>query len=105
VAEVAVRAGRGVRPGLVRGGVAGAWVDGWRRRDVLLGAHLGRAVVVATVPVAALLGVLSLAQLYAVVLVNGVLTVFFETPYHSYLPSLVPDRALAEGNGKLAVSD
>lgn len=104
-AEVAVLTGLGMTPWLVLGGVAGAWVDRWRRRSVLVVAHLGRAVVVATVPVAALLDVLSLAQLYAVVLVNGVLTVFFETAYHSYLPSLVPDRALAEGNGKLAVSD
>ena len=104
-AQAAILTGLGMTPWLVLGGVAGAWVDRWRRRPILLITHLGRAVVIATVPVAAVLGVLGLGQLYAVVVVNGVLTVFFETAYHSYLPSLVPTHNLAEGNGKLAVTD
>ena len=103
--QVAVLTGLGMTPWLVLGGLAGAWVDRWRRRPTLLITHLGRAVVVATVPVAALSGVLGLAQLYMVVLVNGTLTVFFETACHSYLPSLIPRGTLAEANGKLAVTD
>src|SRR5690349_22174213 len=38
---------------------AGAWVDRWRRRPVLVAADVGRAAVLLTIPVAALLDVLT----------------------------------------------
>ena len=40
-------------PGLIVGLVAGAWVDRLRRRPVLVWADLGRAVLLATIPIAA----------------------------------------------------
>ena len=48
-----------------------------------------------------MLGVLSLAQVYAVVLAVGCLTVFFDVSYQSYLPFLVGRDDLVEGNAKL----
>ena len=86
---------------LVIGLPAGAWVDRVRRRGLMIAADLGRAVVLGSVPLAAVLGVLSLAQVYAVVLVVGCLTVFFDVSYQSYLPFLVGREHLAEGNAKL----
>jgi MFS family permease len=80
---------------------AGAWVDRMRRRNVLIGGDLGRAVVLGSVPVAWWLGGLSMPQLYAVGLLNGVLTVFFDVAYQSYLPHLVGRANLVEGNAKL----
>ncbi len=81
---------------------AGAWVDRMRRRNVLIAGDLGRAVALCSVPLAWWAGVLAMPQLYAVALVTGVLTVFFDVAYQSYLPHLVGRDHLVEGNAKLA---
>lgn len=86
---------------LVIGLPAGAWVDRMRRRNVLIVGDLGRAVMLASLPVAAYYDVLTIGQLYLVALVNGVFTVFFDVSYQSYLPSLVGREHLVEGNAKL----
>ncbi|GAA0734368.1 MFS transporter [Dactylosporangium roseum] len=88
---------------LLIGLAAGAWVDRLRRRDVLIVGDLGRAVVLGSVPVAWLAGVLTMPQLYVVGLVAGVLTVFFDVAYQSYLPFLVSKEHLVDGNAKLEV--
>ncbi|HEX6500674.1 MAG TPA: MFS transporter [Micromonosporaceae bacterium] len=80
---------------------AGAWVDRMRRRNVLLAGDIGRALVLGSVPLAWWAGVLTMPQLYAVALLSGVLTVFFEVAYQSYLPHLVGREHLVEGNAKL----
>jgi MFS family permease len=89
---------------LVIGLPAGAWVDRWRRRRVLVTADLVRAVTLATLPVAYLLDVLTLGQLFVVAAVTGTATVFFDVAYQSYLPTLVDRDQLVEGNGKLEAS-
>jgi MFS family permease len=83
---------------------AGVWVDRLRRRPVLIAGDLGRALALASVPAAHFLGVLSMAQLYVVAFVTGVLTVFFDVAYQSYLPRLVRQEQLVEGNAKLEIS-
>jgi MFS family permease len=83
---------------------AGVWVDRLHRRSVMIAADIGRAVVLASVPVAWALHVLTLVQLYVVAGIVGVLTVFFDVAYQSYLPSLIERRHLVEGNAKLEVS-
>ena len=80
---------------------AGAWVDRLRRRPVMIAADAVRAVALASIPVAYGLGVLTLAQLYAVTFVAGVATVFFDVAYMSYLPGLVGLDNLVDANGKL----
>jgi MFS family permease len=89
---------------LVIGLPAGAWVDRWRRKRVLVNADLVRALALATLPAAWLFDLLTLAQLYLVALVVGASTVFFDVGYQSYLPSLVPPSRIAEGNAKLQAS-
>ncbi len=83
---------------------AGAWVDRLRRRPILIAGDLGRAAMLATVPAAYVLGVLTIAQLYVVGFVVGTLTVLFDVAYQSYLPSLVERDQLVDGNGKLEAS-
>ncbi len=80
---------------------AGAWVDRMRRRNVMVVADLVRAVALGTIPAAAVFGMLSLNQLYGVVLLTGCMTVFFDVSYQSYLPFLVGRDRLVEGNAKL----
>ncbi|MFG3256883.1 MFS transporter [Streptomyces sp. NPDC048172] len=80
---------------------AGAWVDRARKLPVLLRADLVRAVAMGSVPVAAVCDALTMAQLYAVALVTGFGTVFFDVAYQSYLPWLLPRSRLVAGNGAL----
>jgi MFS family permease len=90
---------------LVVGLPAGAWVDRMRYRWVLIVNDVTRAVALASIPLAQLLDALTIGQLYAVALVTGVSTVFFDVAYQSYLPQLVDRTALVEGNAKLAASE
>jgi MFS family permease len=83
----------------------GVWVDRVRRRPLLIATDLGRAFILGTVPLAALFGVLRIEQLYAVAALTGIFTVIFNVANQSFLPSLIPQTALVEGNSKLGVSD
>jgi len=91
-------------PGFLTGLVAGAWVDRLRRRPIMIAADIGRAVLLATIPLAALVGFLRIEQLYIVTLLTSVLTIFFDIAYQSYLPSLIGQAELIEGNSKLSAS-
>ncbi len=83
----------------------GVWVDRVRRRPLLIATDLGRAFILGTVPLAALFGVLHIEQLYAVAALTGMFTVIFNVANQSFLPSLISQTALVEGNSKLGVSD
>lgn len=89
---------------LVIGLPAGAWVDRWRRKRVLVASDLVRAVALASLPLAYAFDMLTLWQLFAVALVMGICTVFFDVAYQSYLPSLVDKSQIVEGNSKLEIS-
>ncbi|WIX87107.1 MFS transporter [Amycolatopsis sp. DG1A-15b] len=88
-------------PYLVLGLQVGAWCDRIRHRPVLIAADAGRALLIASVPVAALFGVLGMAQLLAVVLAVGVLGVFFDVAHQTYVPQLVAPEQLPEANARL----
>jgi MFS family permease len=83
---------------------AGALVDRMRKRNVMIFADIGRALTFASVPIAAAFGALTIGQLFAVTLVAGVLTVFFDVAYQSYLPFLIGKENLVDGNAKLSGS-
>lgn len=80
---------------------AGAVVDRLAKRRLMLACDVVRVLVIGSVPVTAAFGVLTMAQLYAVALVAGVGTVFFDVAYQSYLPELIGREQLVDGNGKL----
>jgi MFS family permease len=102
--EVAVLTVLGWLPFLLFSLPAGAWIDRLPRRPLLIVSDWGRAIVLGTVPLAFVLDVLTLGQLYAVEFAAGVLTMTFDLSYQSYLPSLVGRDELGEGNSKLEVS-
>ena len=83
---------------------AGVWVDRLARRPILIFGDAGRALALASIPIAAALGRVTLTQLFVVGFVTGTLTVFFDVAYQSYLPSLVARERLVDGNSKLQVS-
>jgi MFS family permease len=80
---------------------AGVWLDRVRRKPVMIAADVIRALVLASVPVAYGLGVLTLAQLYVVTFICGVAAVFFDVAYMSLVPGLVGRQHVAEANAKL----
>lgn len=92
-------------PFLVFGLFAGVWVDRLPRRPVLIVADCGRALLLAILPVAALTGHLSMLLLYLIAFGAGVLTVFFDVAYGAFLPSLIGEEFLIEGNSKLEMTN
>lgn len=100
-AEVGILNAAGVAAFLVVGLPAGAWIDRLRKRHVMIWADGVRAVALGTLPLLWSLGVLQMWHLYAVALVMGVATVFFDVSYQSLVPSLVRTDQIAEANGKL----
>jgi MFS family permease len=83
---------------------AGVWVDRMRRRPILIGADIGRAILLTSIPLAFLGGWLTIWQLYVVAFAIGCLEVFFDVAYQSYLPSVIDRDRLVEGNAKLELS-
>lgn len=90
---------------LVLGLPAGAWLDRVRRRPVLIAADVARGLLLLSVPLAALVGVLTFAQLVTVVLFVGVGTVFFDVAAQSFVPLLAPPTRLVAANARLSSVD
>ncbi|MCU1656768.1 MAG: transporter [Pseudonocardiales bacterium] len=88
-------------PWLLIGLPAGVWVDRSRCRPLMLACDAARALLIASVPVAAALNRLGIAQLFIVAFLTGIATVIFQVAYLAYLPSLVERDDLVEGNAKL----
>ena len=102
--QVGALAAIATAPFLLVGLPAGAIVDRLPRRPVLIASDVGRAAALLSIPVVHEVGHLTMAQLYVVGFVTGVLTVFFDVAYQSYLPALVERDQLVDGNGKLEIS-
>jgi len=91
-------------PYLVLALPVGVLADRRRRRPLMVGADLGRAALLAVIPVAALLGLLNLPLLAAVAVGVGALTVVFDVCYLSVLPGLVPRDDIQQANTALEAS-
>ncbi|MCW5850762.1 MAG: MFS transporter [Anaerolineae bacterium] len=94
----------GALPILLIGLLAGVWVDRLPRKPIMIAADLGRAALLVTVPVAAVLGWLGIEQLYLIAALTAALTVFFNVADQSFLPSVVRRQDLVDANSKLASS-
>lgn len=88
-------------PALLLSLFVGVWVDRLRRRPLLIVADLGRALLLALIPLTAFLGVLRIELLYLVGVLAGTLTLFFDVAVTSYIPVLVQRDELVEANAKL----
>ena len=79
----------------------GVFADRTPRRRIMLIADLFRAIVLASIPLAAIVHALTYAQLAIVALLVGIGTVFFEISYQSYVPVLVAVAELPRSNARL----
>ncbi len=102
--EVAILRSAELVAGLTVGLVAGAWVDRLRRRPILVSADIGRAILLASIPVAFAFDALTLAQLVAVAFGAAVLTTFFDTADRAFLPTVIGRERLVEANATLTGS-
>ncbi|MET7279948.1 MFS transporter [Kribbella sp. NPDC005582] len=87
-----------VLPHLVFGLPAGLVADRVSLRRLLVGADMGRAVLLGSIPAAAAVGVLTMGQLYGVAVLAGVLTLLADTAAQTLLPALVPRAELIRAN-------
>ncbi|HEX8733325.1 MAG TPA: MFS transporter, partial [Ktedonobacterales bacterium] len=85
-AQVALIYAAQIAPTLALALPAGALADRLRRRPLLIAAEVGRGLALASVPIAAALGALSLPLIYGVTLVVSALSVIFDTAWPAYLP-------------------
>ncbi len=104
-AQMALLRGADFVPHLLFGLFAGVWIDRARRQPILVGADLGRAVLLATIPLATVLGVVSFPQLWVVVFAVSSLTACSSLAAVSLLPRIVPPRQLVAANSRLATTD
>lgn len=84
---------------------AGAWVDRWRKRRVMVVCDLICIVALLTMPLAYAAGMRSTGMLLTLTLILGGAAVFFTTAYQSMLPALLDKKDLDEGNAKLQGSE
>ncbi|MFC3503896.1 MFS transporter [Micromonospora krabiensis] len=79
--------------------LAGAWVDRLpHKRRIMILSDLGRAVLLATIPAAYLLDLLTLTQLYTVAFAMGTLAVLFEVARGPLFVSVVRRQDYVEAN-------
>jgi MFS family permease len=92
-------------PWLLFGLPAGAWADRLPCRPLLLACDVVSALLLASVPVAAWAGVLTIWQLAAVAMLAGVVAVFFLSALQVFLPSVVQRDDLPEANAGVQASE
>ena len=80
---------------------AGAWVDRWMKRRVMIFADLVRLVAVGIVPILYFSGQLEIWHLFLTGGVIGIATVFFDVAYQSFIPILLPKDKIGPANAAL----
>jgi len=85
--------------------IAGAMADRLPKRALLIAADLGRAAVMLAIPAVAIWGRLDIAEIGLALVAMSALTVVFDVADHAYLPSLIDQDQLVDGNARLAATD
>lgn len=93
-AKAGIVTAAGTLPLLLLTAPAGALVDRWNRKRVMIVADAARAVALTSIVVALAYGTVSFAQIVLVAFVEGTGFVFFSVGERSALPSVVPDHHL-----------
>jgi MFS family permease len=83
-------------PYLVLGLPAGALMDRWNRKAAMILCDLARCIALGSVPLAWMFGHLTIAQLYAVALVQGTAFVFFNVAEMACLPNVASREDLPQ---------
>jgi len=102
--EIGILTGLQTLAFLLIGLPAGAWVDRWRKRRVMIVSDLARVFALISIPIAYEWFTLTLTHLMIVAALLGLATVFFDVAYQSYVPAIASTRYIAAANGRLEAS-
>ncbi|MFM5905177.1 MAG: MFS transporter [Micrococcales bacterium] len=90
---------------LLVGLIAGAWVDRWLKRRVMIVADLIRFATLLSIPILWFAGQLQIWHLFLVAGIVGVAAVFFDVAYQSYIPILVSKEHIGPANSYLETTN
>src|SRR5262249_40590132 len=102
--QMGVLAAAGSVPILLVGLVAGAWIDRFPRKPVLVATDIGRAILLGMIPLAALAGGLRIEWLYVVAFFVGILSVFSGLAGVAFLPLVISRDRLVQANSSVEAS-
>jgi MFS family permease len=91
-------------PHLFFGLAIGAWTDRTDRKRLMIAVDILQAIAIASVPLAAMAGLLSVGWIIAVVFVMSMLGIFFQASEFGAIPSLVGKDDLVAANGRVQAS-
>ncbi|BCL78032.1 MFS transporter [Ktedonobacteria bacterium brp13] len=91
-------------PYLLFGLLLGAVMDRVNRKRLMISVDILRALVIATIPLAAMLGWLSVWWIYGVGFINATLNICFESGEFAAIPNLVGQDDLVTANGRIQAS-
>lgn len=95
----------GLLPHLLFSLPAGVWLDRVRnRRRLMIAADIARALLIASIPLAYLAGVLTVAQLYIVGFLAGSMAVVFDISWNTLLVAVVRREAFVQANAMFSGS-
>jgi MFS family permease len=103
--QMGLLAAAGSLPNLLFGLLAGVWVDRNQRMPALVWADLGRAILLASIPLAVQAGALTLVQLWLVAFVTSTLSIVYTIASVAVLPAIVQQHELVEANSRFALAD
>lgn len=102
--NLAITTAADMLPYLLFGLLIGAWVDRVDRKRLMIVTDLTRAAVIATIPLMAALGHLTVIWIYGVAFVQATLGIFFNSAEFATIPSLVRMDDLVAANGRVQAS-
>ncbi len=97
---VAALSSAGAAVGAVLAVPLGPWIDGRRKRPVMMSMDIVRFVALLTIPVAYALGLLTFAQLLVVAVLTAAAKIAFNAASGAFLKTIVPKEDLLIANGK-----
>ena len=99
--QVGLMNAAGLSAFLLIGLPAGAWVDRWVKRRVMIWADVVRMLAVASVPIVWATGHLTMGYVIATAAIMSVAAVFFDVSYQSVLPLMLPKEHMGKANSAL----
>jgi predicted MFS family arabinose efflux permease len=99
-AAAGIAAALGSLPYLIFSLPAGALIDRWDRKRVMINCDVGRALTVASIAIALWLDALTVWQLYIAAFVEGTFFVFFNIAEVAALPRVVPKEQLPQASAQ-----
>jgi len=91
-------------PYLLFGLVIGAWVDRVNRKRLMIGVDIINALLIASIPLLAMLDLLSVWWIYAVAFTTSTVGIAFQSAEFAAIPSLVQQDNLVTANGRIQAS-